>query len=136
LTRFDRARERRVGGYEDVLLSIIRRKAEAQAGEDCFEVCFFGLRQCLRPNHIDQPRAGAWHCEGPLNSQLRFRQQLFITTNNTGTGTYTVATDGTLTLTDPTGDVENGAISADGNALVLASVASEQNPAIFVGVRQ
>jgi hypothetical protein len=59
-----------------------------------------------------------------------------ITTNNTGTGTYTVAADGTLTLTDPDGDVYNGAISADGNALVAASVASQQNPAIFVGVRQ
>jgi hypothetical protein len=59
-----------------------------------------------------------------------------ITTNNTGTGSYTVASDGTLTLTDPDGDVYNGAISADGNALVVASVASQQNPAIFVGVRQ
>ena len=59
-----------------------------------------------------------------------------ITTNNTGTGTYTVAADGTLTLTDADGDVYNGAITADGNALVLASVAAEQNPAIFVGVRQ
>jgi hypothetical protein len=59
-----------------------------------------------------------------------------ITTNNTGTGTYTVAADGTLTITDAEGDVYNGAISADGNALVLASVASDQNPALFVGVRQ
>ncbi|MGB6308349.1 MAG: PASTA domain-containing protein [Steroidobacteraceae bacterium] len=59
-----------------------------------------------------------------------------ITTNNTATGTYTVATDGTMTLIDAEGDVYNGAISADGNALVLASVASQQNPAIFVGVRQ
>jgi hypothetical protein len=59
-----------------------------------------------------------------------------ITTNNTGTGTYTVADDGTLTLTDAEGDVYNGAISADGNALVLASVASQQNPALFAGVRQ
>ena len=59
-----------------------------------------------------------------------------ITTNNTGTGSYTVTADGTLTLTDPDGDVYNGAISADGNALVVASVASQQNPAIFVGVRQ
>jgi hypothetical protein len=59
-----------------------------------------------------------------------------ITTNNTDTGTYTVAADGTLTITDSEGDVESGAISADGNALVLASVASDQNPAIFVGVRQ
>jgi hypothetical protein len=55
---------------------------------------------------------------------------------STGTGTYTVAADGTLTITDAEGDVYNGAISADGNALVLASVASQQNPAIFVGVRQ
>jgi hypothetical protein len=59
-----------------------------------------------------------------------------ITANNTDTGTYTVAADGTLTLTDSEGDVYNGAISADGNALVLGSVASEQNPAIFAGVRQ
>ena len=59
-----------------------------------------------------------------------------ITTNNTDTGTYTVAADGTLTLTDSETDVYNGAISADGNALVLGSVASQQNPAIFVGVRQ
>jgi hypothetical protein len=59
-----------------------------------------------------------------------------ITTNNTGTGTYTVAADGTLTLMDTEGDVYNGAIAADGNALVLASVASTQNPALFVGVRQ
>ena len=59
-----------------------------------------------------------------------------ITTNNTDTGTYTVASDGTLTLTDSEGDVYNGGISADGNALVLGSVASDQNPAIFVGVRQ
>ena len=59
-----------------------------------------------------------------------------ITTNNTDTGTYTVAADGTLTLTDSEGDLESGAISADGNALVLASVASDQNPAIFVEVRQ
>jgi hypothetical protein len=59
-----------------------------------------------------------------------------ITTNNADTGTYTVAADGTLTLTDSEGDVYNGAISADGNALVLGSVAGELNPAIFVGVRQ
>jgi PASTA domain len=59
-----------------------------------------------------------------------------ITTNNTATGTYTVADDGTLTINVADGEVYNGAISADGNALVLSSVASSQNPAIFVGVRQ
>jgi hypothetical protein len=59
-----------------------------------------------------------------------------ITTNNTGSGTYTVAADGTLTLTDAEGNVYNGAISADGNALVSANVASGEMPAIFAGVRQ
>jgi hypothetical protein len=59
-----------------------------------------------------------------------------ITSNNTATGTYTVATDGTLTLTDSEGDVYNGAIAADGNALVLASVSGSQSPAIFAGIRQ
>jgi hypothetical protein len=41
-----------------------------------------------------------------------------------------------LTLIDSEGDVYDGAIAADGNALVLASVKSTQNPAIFAGVRQ
>ncbi len=58
-----------------------------------------------------------------------------ITKNNTDTGTYTVAADGTLTLTDSEGDVYNGAIGANGNALVLASVTGTQNPAILAGVR-
>ena len=59
-----------------------------------------------------------------------------ITKNHTDTGTYTVAADGTLTLTDSEGDVYNGAIAADGNALVLASITGAQDPAIFAGVRQ
>ena len=59
-----------------------------------------------------------------------------ITSNNTDTGTYTVATDGTLTLTDSEGDVYDGALAADGNALVLASVSGTQSPAIFAGIRQ
>jgi hypothetical protein len=59
-----------------------------------------------------------------------------VTTGNTDTGTYTVAANGTLTLIDSEGDIYNGGLTADGNALVLASVAAEQNPAIFVGVRQ
>jgi hypothetical protein len=59
-----------------------------------------------------------------------------VTTGNTDTGTYTVAANGTLTLIDSEGDIYNGGVSADGNTLVLASVAAEQNPAIFVGVRQ
>jgi hypothetical protein len=51
-------------------------------------------------------------------------------------GTYTVAADGTLTITDADGIVSSGAISADGNALVLGNVTSTQTPAIWVGVRQ
>jgi hypothetical protein len=49
---------------------------------------------------------------------------------------YTVTADGTLTLTDAEGDVYNGAISADGNALVLGWVASGLAPEIGVAVRQ
>jgi hypothetical protein len=59
-----------------------------------------------------------------------------ITTNNTDSGTYMVSTDGTLTVTDSEGNVYNGAISVDGNALVLGSITSTESPAIFVGVRQ
>ncbi len=57
-------------------------------------------------------------------------------TNDTGGGTYTVTADGTLTVTDASGNVSNGAISADGNAFVLASVTSGKAPTINVGVRQ
>jgi hypothetical protein len=32
--------------------------------------------------------------------------------------------------------VYNGAIAADGNALVLASVSGTETPAIFAGIRQ
>jgi PASTA domain-containing protein len=59
-----------------------------------------------------------------------------VTTNNTDTGTYTIAADGTLTLTGSKGDVYTGALAADGNALVLASVTNTQDPAIFAGLRQ
>jgi hypothetical protein len=57
-------------------------------------------------------------------------------TNDMDSGTYTVGADGTSTLTDSEGNVYNGAISADGNALILASITSAETPAIFVGVRQ
>jgi hypothetical protein len=59
-----------------------------------------------------------------------------ITMNNTDTGTYTVAADGTMTLTDSKGNVYTGALSADGNALVLGDIKSSQTPAIFAGIRQ
>ena len=57
-------------------------------------------------------------------------------TNNTGSGTYTVADDGTLTLTDAGGDVLTGAISADGNAFIFGWVTSGEAAEIGVGVRQ
>ena len=53
-----------------------------------------------------------------------------------GTQPAIYAADGTLTLTDSEGNICNGALSADGNALVLGSVTSNESPAIFVGVRQ
>jgi hypothetical protein len=65
------------------------------------------------------------------------------TKNNNGnigtsddSGTYTVAADGTLTTTDADGIVWTGAISADGNALVLGNITSGQTPSLLVGVRQ
>ena len=57
-------------------------------------------------------------------------------TNDDESGTYTVAADGTLTLIDTDGNVYNGVLSADGNALVLANISSQQTPAIWAGVRQ
>lgn len=54
----------------------------------------------------------------------------------TDTGMYTVTANGTLTLTGSSGDVHTGAVSADGNTLVLASINSAEAPAIYVGVRQ
>jgi hypothetical protein len=76
------------------------------------------------------------HGDGTFSAIFTKNGNGAITTDNTVTGTYTVTDDGTLTITDSDDDVYNGAISADGNALVLASVASQQNPAIFAGVRQ
>jgi hypothetical protein len=65
------------------------------------------------------------------------------TKNNNGTigtgsdsGTYTVAGDGTLSTTDADGIVWTGAISADGNALVLGNITNSQTPSLLVGVRQ
>jgi hypothetical protein len=59
-----------------------------------------------------------------------------VTTKNYGTGTYTVASDGTLTLTASDGTVYHGAVSADGNAMVLAILTTGRIPFIGVGVRQ
>jgi PASTA domain len=74
--------------------------------------------------------------DGTYNIVFTKNAQGTITTNNTDSGSYTVAADGTLTLTDSEGNIYNGAISADGNALVLGSITSTESPAIFVGVRQ
>ncbi len=53
------------------------------------------------------------------------------------TGTYTVTSSGVLTLTDSSGDVYNGAVSADGNIVVATYLtAGATTPAIFVGFRQ
>jgi hypothetical protein len=73
---------------------------------------------------------------GTWNILFTKNAQGTITTDNTGGGTYTVAADGTLTLTDDSGNVYNGAISADGNVLVMANVSSSESPAIAVAVRQ
>jgi hypothetical protein len=51
-------------------------------------------------------------------------------------GTYAVAADGTLTITDADAIVWTGAISADGNALALGNITSSQTPSLLVGVRR
>jgi hypothetical protein len=69
-----------------------------------------------------------------FTSQTKNSQGTIGTSNDSGT--YTVAEDGTLTYTDADGIVGTGAISADGNALVLGNITSGQSPTIWVGVRQ
>jgi hypothetical protein len=59
-----------------------------------------------------------------------------VTQGNTNSGTYAVAADGALTLTDSDGNVYTGALAADGDALVLASVSGTETPSIFAGIRQ
>jgi hypothetical protein len=76
------------------------------------------------------------HGDGTYSIIFTKNAQGTITTNNTDEGTYTVAADGTLALTDSEGNSYNGGISADGNALALGSVTSNQSPTIFVGIRQ
>ncbi|MGH8217043.1 MAG: hypothetical protein ACREUT_00520 [Steroidobacteraceae bacterium] len=52
-------------------------------------------------------------------------------------GTYTVTSNGVLTLTDTAGDVFTGGVSADGNAVVAAYLtASAATPEILVGFKQ
>ena len=60
------------------------------------------------------------------------------TNSGTSAGTYTVTSTGALTLTDSDGMVYTGAVSADGNLIVAASLAGggSQIPQIFGGFRQ
>ena len=53
---------------------------------------------------------------------------------DTSSGTYTVQADGTLIFSG--GTTYHGAVSADGNALVLVDIASGSQPEIAVAVRQ
>ncbi len=59
-----------------------------------------------------------------------------VTTGNSGSATYSVSDDGTLTITQADGSLLTGAISADGNVLVLAGITSGEKPQITLGVRQ
>jgi hypothetical protein len=59
-----------------------------------------------------------------------------VTTGNSGSATYSVSDDGTLTITQADGSLLTGAISADGNVLVLSGITSGEKPQISVGVRQ
>ncbi len=59
-----------------------------------------------------------------------------VTTNNAGSASYTVSSDGSLTITQADGSLLNGAISADGNTFVLSAISSGEKPQIIVGVRQ
>jgi hypothetical protein len=61
-----------------------------------------------------------------------------ITTDNTQSGTYSVTSNGILTLTQVNGNVHTGGVSADGNIIVAANLTGggAEQPRIFVGFRQ
>jgi hypothetical protein len=61
-----------------------------------------------------------------------------ITTGYTTSGTYSVTSTGELTLTDASGNVHTGGVSADGNIIVAANLTAggAEQPRIFVGFRQ
>jgi hypothetical protein len=61
-----------------------------------------------------------------------------ITTGNTTSGTYSVTSTGVLTLTQASGSVHTGGVSADGNIIVAANLTGggAEAPRIFVGFRQ
>jgi len=57
-----------------------------------------------------------------------------VTTGDSGSATYSVSDDGTLTITQADGSLLTGAINADGNVFVLSGIASGEKPQISVGV--
>jgi hypothetical protein len=59
-----------------------------------------------------------------------------VTTSTQGSGTYNVTETGMLTLSPSSGNPVTGALSADGNTLVLADISAGDAPQIYVGVRQ
>jgi len=61
-----------------------------------------------------------------------------ITTGYTTSGTYSVTSTGELTLTDSSGNVHTGGVSADGNIIVAANLTAggAEQPRVFVGFRQ
>jgi beta-lactam-binding protein with PASTA domain len=61
-----------------------------------------------------------------------------ITSGNTTSGTYSVTSTGVLTLTQASGNVHTGGVSADGNIIVAANLTAggAEQPRIFVGFRQ
>lgn len=61
-----------------------------------------------------------------------------ITTGNTTSGTYSVTSTGVLTLTQASGNVHTGGVSADGNIIVAANLTAggAEQPRMFVGFRQ
>jgi hypothetical protein len=83
----------------------------------------------------DQSITAFAHGNGTYSVSYTQNSNGTVTTGENG-GTYAVAANGVLTLTGSAGDVHNGAISADGNALVLGSIKSGETPIIYVGLRQ
>jgi len=61
---------------------------------------------------------------------------LGVITNGAVSGTYSVAADGSLTITPASGSPLSGGISADGRTLVLSQLTAGQLSAFAVGIKQ
>ena len=59
-----------------------------------------------------------------------------VITSNAVSGTYSVAADGSLTITPASGSPLSGGISADGKTLVLSQLTAGQPSAFAVGIKQ